>query len=274
MEIDARGLRFHVTVDGPADGTPVLLLHGFPQNATMWAEVAPVLHAAGVRTIAPDQRGYSPGARPAAVGAYAQGECVADAVAVLDALGVDRAHVVGHDWGAIVAWGLAARHPDRVRTVTALSVPHPRAYAHALLTSFDQLRRSRYILLFRRAGKAEEVLLRDDAKLLRGIFADAGLDAAAVDRYVEPMRQPGALTGALNWYRAVRILRGGVGRVGVPTTYVWSTGDVAVGRAAARRCAAEVTGEYRFVELTGVSHWMADEAPAAVAGAVLDRVLS
>jgi pimeloyl-ACP methyl ester carboxylesterase len=201
---------------------------------------------------------------------------VADAVAILDALGVDRVHVVGHDWGAVVGWGLAARYPERVRTLTALSVPHPRAFAHALLTSFDQLRRSRYILFFRRAGRAEDALLADDAGRLRRMLADSGLDAGAVDRYVAPMRAPGALTAALNWYRAVSFLGrgGGTGRVGVPTTYVWSDADVAIGRAAARRCGREVTGEYRFVELPGVTHWMVDQAPQAVVEAVLGRVLA
>ncbi|MGC9669289.1 alpha/beta fold hydrolase [Planosporangium sp. 12N6] len=273
MQVAARGLAFEVTVGGPAGGTPVLLLHGFPQNGQMWRAMSPGLHAAGLRTIAPDQRGYSPGARPPDVAAYALGECVADAVAILDAFGVDRAHVVGHDWGAAVGWGLAARFPERVATLTALSVPHPRALGRALLTSLDQLRRSRYILFFRRAGRAEEVLLADGARRLRAIFAGSGLDAAGVDRYVAPLLAPGALTAALNWYRALRLFdRSGLPAVGVPTTYLWSDGDVAIGRVAARRCAREVTGEYDFVELPGLSHWVVDQAPEAVAAAVRGRV--
>jgi pimeloyl-ACP methyl ester carboxylesterase len=161
-----------------------------------------------------------------------------------------------------------------VRTLTALSVPHPRALTRTVLTSPDQLRRLAYVLLFRRQGTAEKLLLDDDARRLRGIFAGSGLDAAAVDRYVAPMRAPGALTAALNWYRALSLLgRDGVGKVGVPTTYVWSSGDVAIGRAAAHRCAHEVRGRYRFVELPGVTHWIADQAPGAVVDAVLDRVL-
>jgi pimeloyl-ACP methyl ester carboxylesterase len=116
MKISVRGLTLDVSVDGPSDGTAVLLLHGFPQNATEWHRVVPALHAAGLGTIAPDQRGYSAGARPAEVEAYVMKECVADAVALLDALDVDRVHVVGHDWGAVVAWRLAADFPDRVHT--------------------------------------------------------------------------------------------------------------------------------------------------------------
>jgi pimeloyl-ACP methyl ester carboxylesterase len=275
VEVRARGLLFDVTVGGPEDGVPVLLLHGFPQNAAMWDAVSPALHAAGLRTIAPDQRGYSPGARPSEVKAYAQPECVADAVAILDSLGVERVHVVGHDWGAVVGWGLAARRPERVHTLTALSVPHPHALRGALLASLDQLRRSRYILFFRHEGRAEDLLLEDDGRRLRRMFAGSGLDAAGVDRYVAPLLAPGALTAALNWYRAMSFLGGGgAGKVGVPTTYVWSDADVAIGRAAADRCAREVTGEYRFVELPGISHWIPDRAPEAVAEAVLSRVLA
>jgi pimeloyl-ACP methyl ester carboxylesterase len=156
-----------------------------------------------------------------------------------------------------------------------LSVPHPHALRGALLASLDQLRRSRYILFFRHEGRAEDLLLEDDGRRLRRMFAGSGLDAAGVDRYVAPLLAPGALTAALNWYRAMSFLGGGgAGKVGVPTTYVWSDADVAIGRAAADRCAREVTGEYRFVELPGISHWIPDRAPEAVAEAVLSRVLA
>ncbi|MET9020005.1 alpha/beta hydrolase [Actinopolymorpha sp. NPDC004070] len=267
--IDARGLTFDVAAGGPEHGPAVLLLHGFPQHAGEWDQVVPSLHAAGLRTYALNQRGYSPGARPAAVEDYRMAECVADAVAVLDALGVDVAHVVGHDWGAMVAWQLAAGQPDRVRTLTAVSVPHPAAFAQALATDADQRERSSYIELFRQPGKAEQVLLGDDAAALRGVFADVA--AERVESYVAPMREPGALTAALNWYRAMS-LNDVAGPVTVPTTFVWSDGDVAIGRTAAESCAAHVTGDYRFVTLNGVTHWIPDEAPDAVAEAVLARI--
>jgi pimeloyl-ACP methyl ester carboxylesterase len=270
-QVTARGLVFDVTTGGPADGPAVLLLHGFPQHAGEWAGVTPLLHAAGLRTYALDQRGYSPGARPEQVAAYRTEECVADAVAVLDALDVPAVHLVGHDWGAVVAWELAAGHPERVSTLTAVSVPHPAAFAHALTTDPDQGRRSSYIELFRQAGKAEQVLLAGGAATLRGMLTGVG-GPDRVDAYAEPMRVPGALTAALNWYRANSFQDlGRVGPVGRPTTYVWSDGDLAVGRTAAEACARHVEGDYRFVELPGVTHWVPDEAPRAVAEAVLDR---
>src|SRR6185312_6822929 len=124
-------LTFDVRVGGPIDGAAVMLLHGFPENASMWSGVEPALHAAGLRTIAPDQRGYSPGARPDGVEAYSMHRLVADALGLLDAYGLARVHVVGHDWGAAVGWNLAGRHPDRVATLTAISVPHPAAPGRA-----------------------------------------------------------------------------------------------------------------------------------------------
>lgn len=271
MRIDARGLTFDVRAGGPEGGPPVLLLHGFPQHSGEWDDVVPALHAAGLRTYALDQRGYSPGARPEAVDAYRLAELVADAVAVLDALGVDSAHVVGHDWGAVVGWALAAGHPGRVRTLTAVSVPHPAAMAHALTNDRRQKARSAYMLLFRQAGKAEKALLALKATGLRRMLSGVG-GAHRVAGYAEPMRAPGALTAALNWYRAMsRSDLAAVGPVPVPTTYVWSDRDVAIGRTAAEACAAHVTGDYRLVELTGVSHWIPDEAPAPLAEAILAR---
>ncbi|WP_203900662.1 alpha/beta fold hydrolase [Virgisporangium aliadipatigenens] len=272
MRVTTRGLTFDVDVAGPEDGPPVLLLHGFPENRHMWAPVVPFLHAAGLRTIAPDQRGYSPGARPSEVEAYHVDELAADALALLDALGIDRAHVVGHDWGAVVGWRLAAHHAARVLTWTAVSVPHPAAFDTAVRDDPDQQRRSSYILLFRQQGKAEEVLLADDAARLRRLFDDARVSSA---RYVEPLREPGALTAALNWYRAYnRRVSGDPTPVSVPTTFVWSDGDVAIGPTAAHGCAAHVSADYRMVTLGGVTHWIAEQAPAALAGAIIDRTRS
>jgi pimeloyl-ACP methyl ester carboxylesterase len=271
MRVDARGFTFEVTVGGPTDGVPVLLLHGFPQHSGEWDDVVPRLHAGGLRTYALDQRGYSPGARPTAVADYRIPELVTDVVAVLDALGLDAVHLVGHDWGAIVAWAVAAGHPERVHTLTAVSVPHPAAMAHALSTDAQQKARSSYIALFRKPDKAEKVLLAWHATALRKLLGGVG-DASRVSRYADPMREPGALTAALNWYRAMsRADLAGVGPVAVPTTYVWSDHDVAIGRTAAEACAQNVTGDYRFVQLPGVSHWIPDAAPAPLAEAILAR---
>ncbi len=268
MRISVRGFTLDVQVAGPSDGEPVLLLHGFPQHAGEWEQVAALLHAHGYRTVAPNQRGYSPEARPTEVSEYRIGELVADALALLDERGMDSAHVVGHDWGAVVGWHLAGRYPDRVRTLTAVSVPHPHALAAAALEDEDQRERSSYIALFRQPGKAEEVLLHDDAIRLRRMLA--GCPPERIAEYVTPMLEPGALTAALNWYRAMGPDEAGpLGRVTVPTTFLWSDRDTAVGAVAAQRCAAYVTGPYRFIPLPGASHWIPDELPGEVAEAVM-----
>ena len=277
QQVDVGDLTFDVRVDGPADGRPVLLLHGFPQTSLSWAAVTPLLTEAGLRTYAPDQLGYSPGARPDEVAAYSTPNLAQVTADLITALDVPVADVVGHDWGANVAWALGAWHPDRVRSLTAVSVPHPAAYTAAYRADPEQRERSSYIRLFWQAGKAEEVLLADDARRLRrmltGADGDTGVRAEAVDEYVAVLSAPGALTAALNWYRAMG-LGPKVDTVDVPTTYVWSDGDVAIGRTAAEACVNFVTGDYRFVELPGVTHWVPEQAPKGLATAILDRIAS
>jgi pimeloyl-ACP methyl ester carboxylesterase len=276
QQIDVGDLTFDVRVDGPEDGRPVLLLHGFPQTSLSWAAVAPRLAEAGLRTYAPDQLGYSPGARPAEVGAYSMPNLAQVTADLMTAMELPRADVVGHDWGANVAWTLGAWHPDRVRSLTSVSVPHPTAYTVAFRIDPEQKERSAYIRLFWQAGKAEDVLLAEDARRLRRMLSgdgDTGVPAEAVDEYVAVLSAPGALTAALNWYRAMSSdIR--VDPVEVPTTYVWSDGDVAIGRTAAEACAGYVTGDYRFVELPGITHWIPEQAPDRLATAILDRVAS
>jgi pimeloyl-ACP methyl ester carboxylesterase len=272
LRVDVGDLTFDVRADGPEDGRPVLLLHGFPETSLSWAAVTPRLAEAGLRTYAVDQLGYSPGARPDEVEAYAMTNLAQVTADLMTAVDVPVADVVGHDWGANVAWALAAWHSDRVRSLTAVSVPHPTAFTAAWRSDPEQKERSAYIRLFWQEGKAEEVLLADDARRLRRMFGDA-VDREAVDAYVAVLSAPGALTAALNWYRAMSSATP-VDDVAVPTTYVWSDADIAIGRVAAEGCAAYVTGDYRFVELPGVSHWIPEQAPDQLAAAILDRVAS
>lgn len=271
MKVDARGLTFDVSVAGPEGGAPVLLLHGFPQHKSEWDRVVPLLHSVGRSTIAVDQRGYSPGARPSDVEAYGIGEMVADAVAILDALDIPAADVVGHDWGAVVGWHLAAEHAGRVRTYTAVSVPHPTGFGAAIEGDADQQQKSAYIGLFRQPGKAEDLLLEDDGMRLRAMFA--GCPPELIDGYVEPMLDRGALTGALNWYRAMHANTMVCGPVSVPTTFVWGDRDGAIGATAARSCGDYALGDFRFVPLDGISHWVPDEAPEDLTAAILARIM-
>lgn len=272
MKTVTRGnLVFDVEEAGPAGGEPVLLLHGFPQRAASWGPVAARLAARGYRTLAPDQRGYSPGARPRGSRAYALTELVGDALAMIDGLvgPAGRVHVVGHDWGAAVAWRLAARHPDRVRSLVAVSVPPPAAYVRSLLGT-RQLFASWYMLAFQLPVLPERILDGRLAAVLRG----TGQSRAAAERDAAGLADPAALTAALNWYRGMRAERPGVvdPTVPVPTLFVWSDGDTAVTRPSTELTHRHVRGPFRYVELRGVSHWIPDEAPDALAELVLEHL--
>jgi len=260
------GLTFDVDDEGPPTGRPALLLHGFPQDHTAWDGVAGLLHATGLRTLAPDLRGYSPGARPTGRRAYTLSALTGDVLALLDAAGADRAHVVGHDWGGALAWALAGLHPDRVATLTVLSTPHPRAMTHAVWLSTQALR-SWYMGFFQLPWLPELVV---PARLAGSLHA-SGLPSAQAAHYAARMREPGALRGALAWYRAaVFDLTEPTPRAAVPTTYVWGRHDLALGRAAARTTADFVDAEYLFIELDA-GHWLPETRPEEVARAVTER---
>src|SRR4051794_36361873 len=204
MQFERDGLVFDVRQAGPLDGEPVVLLHGFPETSASWDEVMVALAGDGYRAMAPDQRGYSPGARPDGIGAYRVEQLAADVVALLDDIGAPAAHIVGHDWGGIVAWHLAGTRPDRVRTLTSVSTPHPSAFQRVLLTSTQALH-STYMLFFQLPAIPERVLLARDGAVFRRSLVRSGLRDDAVDRYLEHMQEPGAMTAALNWYRALRL---------------------------------------------------------------------
>ena len=276
IEIPVGELTFDGLAAGPDDGELVLLLHGFPQTSWCWRHQLPVLAEAGYRAVAPNQRGYSSGARPAGVEHYKVHHLVADVLAIADWIGGHQFHLVGHDWGAAVAWQLAGRYPQRLRTLTALSVPHPIAFGQALAGhgGSDQAERSSYFELFRTDG-AEELLLADDAQLLRQLYLDSGVAAEDAEQYLETLTQPGALTAALSWYRAMDIESiSGLGPITMPTMFVWSTEDRSIGREGAERTGDHVEGPYRFEVLDGVSHWIAEEVPDRLNGLLLDHLAS
>jgi pimeloyl-ACP methyl ester carboxylesterase len=265
------GLTFDVTERGPADGSVAILLHGFPQSADAWSDVVPYLTEAGLRTLAPDQRGYSPGARPSGRRFYRLPLLAADILALADAAGAERFHVIGHDWGAAVAWELAARHPGRVISLTTLSVPHPRAFAASMLRS-TQLLRSWYMLAFQ-IPRFERLVVRRQGAVLRRVLDGSGMPTDRADHAFDRMMQPGAFGCALNWYRALPFGGGALApEVTVPTTHVWSTADVALARAGAELTSRFVTGPYRLEILEGVTHWIPEEVPERTAEIILARV--
>lgn len=262
------GLVFDVRDEGPEDGDVVVLLHGFPQRASSWDRVVPRLHAAGLRTLAPDQRGYSPGARPRRRRDYRSAELEADVVALLNLLD-GPVHLVGHDWGAVVGWLVAAHRPELLRSWTAVSVPHPAAMLRSFVTS-TQLLRSWYMGLFQVPLLPERLLSSRPAE---ASLRAGGMSRELVARYRREIVEDGALSGGLAWYRGLPLSdpRTSLGPVRVPTTMVWSDGDVALSRAGAELTERHVRAPYELVVLEGVSHWVPEEAPDALADAVLAR---
>jgi pimeloyl-ACP methyl ester carboxylesterase len=263
------GLRFPVLDSGPTHGETVVLLHGFPQQPSCYDGVTRRLHHARLRTLVPTQRGYSPRASPRRRRDYRTAELTNDVVALLDAAGVSRAHIVGHDWGGALAWGLGGSHPDRAASLVVLSTPHPAAMVDAFRHS-NQALRSSYIGFFQLPLLPEVLIRRMLAKGLR----DSGLPEQHVKTYVYAMADPGAMTGALNWYRGIPFsMRDPVGRIRVPTTYIWGRHDFALNRYAAEATAKFVTGPYEFVDLDS-GHWLPETEPDVVAEAIIKRVRS
>jgi pimeloyl-ACP methyl ester carboxylesterase len=265
------GARHTALTAGPESGELVLLLHGFPETARAWQTVLGALGQAGYHAVAPDQRGYCAKARPPELEAYRLDELVCDVARFADALGAERFHLVGHDWGGFVAWTAGVQLAERLHTMTSVSTPHPDAFVAALVGDTDQAARSAYMEVLRTPG-AEAILLADDAALLRAAFGDA-VSADTVEEY---LRVLGAADGAglaagMAWYRA-NDLAHPLGPVAVPTLFVWSDGDPYLGPDAAAGTAAFVTGPYRFEALTGVSHWVPEEAPDRLGALLLEHL--
>ena len=262
---------FQTWESGPSDGEVVLLLHGFPQHADSWDKVVPLLTARGYRVVTMNQRGYSPGAQPRRRRDYKIDELVADAAAVIDAYG-GTAHVVGHDWGAPVAWGLVTGVPEKVTSVTAVSVAHPQAFLKSMVTS-RQFLASWYMLFFQLPWLPERLLAAAWQPMLG---RKGGQPPEVVRRDRAGFPTPQSLTGPMNYYRALpltNLIKGASVRVARPTLFVWSDKDAFLLRKGADNCGKYVDGPFTYVVLPGVSHWIPDEAPGPLADALLAHLL-
>lgn len=275
--VKANGLRFRAMVDGPVQGELFVLLHGFPEGAESWSKQVDALARAGALAVAPDMRGYGLSDAPDRVQDYAMPNLVADVEGIVRSFGRDRAHIAGHDWGALVAWFFALGHPEMTSSLTALSVGHPAALAVAMGEE-DQRARSRYIGLFLQEGKAETVLAEEDYRRLRAMLAPA-IPNAVIDHFARSLARPGRLTAALNYYRA-NLSRENAwaglridDKVAVPTALLWGDQDPALGRAQAEGTSRYVSGSFRLEKLEGAGHWLQFERPDEVASS-LTQVLS
>ncbi|MGC4070584.1 MAG: alpha/beta hydrolase [Polyangiaceae bacterium] len=259
-KIQTRGYTFDA-LELPSTGEPVLLLHGFPDTSLEWSVLMPVLAANGYHCLAPDQRGYSPGARPTEVAAYRYEELVADAFAIASELG-DRFHVIGHDWGANVGWLMLEKDPSRIASFTAISIPHYQVWARSVYE--DQAMAGYLSMLdtWMTEGKGEAYWTAEQMNRMW-----TAKSAVQRSKTVAHMLEPGAMTAALNWYRASRghkrvFEEFDVWTVSVPTLLLHGSRDL--GERALKDTAPLMTGAYRLVRPTG-GHFIVDEQPDVVA---------
>jgi pimeloyl-ACP methyl ester carboxylesterase len=263
VDVGGVGIEYEVT----GDGRPVVLLHGFPDSGRLWRHQVPALAEAGFRVIVPDLRGYGRSDKPEDVAAYSMMFLAGDVLTVLAEEKVDRAHVVGHDWGAALAWGLASLAPDRVDHLAVLSVGHPATFRRTA----RQREKSWYMLLFQFPGVAERWLSGDDWANFRNWGGHPDADGVIAD-----LEANGSLTPGLNWYRANVPPDSWVTPppqlppVQAPTMGIWSTKDPALTEMQMTDSAENVAGPWRYERLEGPGHWMQLDAPDQVNAQQLD----
>ena len=261
IELTIGDMVFSGIASGPDDGELVLLLHGFPQTSRAWSAQVQALGDAGWHAVAPDLRGFAAGARPGPVHEYTQDRVADDVLAIAAQLGADSFHLAGHDLGGIIAWDVACRHPDRVRTLATASTPHLAAFAAALQDQQEE--RLPPFGLFRQPGTAEHALLDRDAAALRAAYA--GLDQHRIEEYVAHFSQPGVLTAALNHFRAFDFHDWlALPAATVPTLFAWGSDDPYLARSTALATRDHVKAPYTETELDGAGHWLPELGPETV----------
>src|SRR5687768_2363760 len=267
--IETNGIRLHVVQAGPQSGTPVVLLHGFPEFWYGWRLQIPALVEAGCRVIIPDQRGYNLSDKPEGVKTFSMDELVKDVIGLIDALGYEKVNLVGHDWGAAVAWVVANQHPERLHRLGILNVPHPEVMKRFLKRDLEQLRRSWYILFFQLPWLPEALMRAQNWSAMIRALRDSGkahtFTDADIEKYKEAWSQPGALTAMLNWYRAAARYQMPDMKdalIRVPTLMMWGMKDVALSHRLARP-SMDYCEEGNLILFPEATHWVQlDEAEA------------
>ncbi len=265
-------VRLHCAEAGPSNGPVVLLLHGFPEHWVTWRKQIPALAEAGFHVVAPDMRGYGSSDRPEGVSEYRIEKLAADVAGLIDALGVRSAHVVGHDWGGVVAWHFAMWHPERLQKLVVLNMPHPKRFKRGLLT-VKQLRKSWYAFFFQLPFLPEQALSVNDFRRLRNVFRWQPVEpypAARVEEIIAALKQPGALTAALDFYRAAaRPFGRRSERIERPAMVIWGERDKALGRELAAPDPRWVK-DVRLERIPEATHWVHFDAPTRVNALLLD----
>lgn len=272
-EIQMNGMTYTVREAGMDNkGELVILLHGFPECSIIWEKTMEKLSDLGYRCLAPDQRGYSEGARPDGYENYAVNILADDVAAFAKKAGYDRQfHLVGHDFGAVVGWTAVAMYPELIKSWTALSVPYWPAYYWAIQNDPEQQKKGAYVKHFQEPGLPEKMLAADDYAILKKLWN--GFDERTIKEYMEIFGSEGALTAVVNWYRALFSVNTGIeyNAVTTPTLFIWGNQDLAIGRAGVDKSHSYMQGDYEFKELNA-GHWLTEFNEAEVSGLIIDQI--
>ncbi len=275
---ETNGIRLHVVQAGPKSGIPVVLLHGFPEDWQSWKHQIPALAEAGCRVIIPDQRGYNLSDKPKEIKNYRIDELVKDILGLIDALGYEKVNLVGHDWGAVVAWMLAYQHPERLQHLGILNVPHPLVMRRFLMRDIEQIRRSWYVFFFQLPWLPEMGMRADDwrgaVRALRGSGLIHTFTKEDIEKYKEAWSQPGAITAMINWYRALRYQMNMPKemQIHVPTLMMWGMKDVALTHRMARPSMDHVD-KGNLILIPDATHWVQRDAAEEVNHYLIDFLL-
>ena len=278
--INTNSIKLHTIMAGPQSGSPVILLHGFPETWRCWIRQLPALAAAGCRVIVPDQRGYNLSDKPKGIENYRMEELTTDILGLIDALEYEKVNLVGHDFGALVAWMLATKHPERLHRLGIINVPHPAVMWRFLRRDFEQMRRSLYALFFQLPWLPEMVMSvgnwRGASLSLRRSGKPHAFTDEDIEKYTEAWSQPGAMTAMLNWYRAAARYRPEITngmRVSIRTLILWGVQDFALSRRMARP-SLDYCDDGSLVFFPDATHWVQREEADEVNRHLLGMVFS
>lgn len=254
------------------DGELIIFLHGFPESSIIWEQTMKKLAVLGYRCLAPDQRGYSDGARPEGYKNYSFRKLSADVIAFAENMGVNgKFHLVGHDIGAALGWNVVTLYPERIQSWTSMSVPHWPAYKWALENDAVQKEKGGYVAAFLKADIPEAILAKNDYAVLRNLWN--GFESKIVDDYMKIFSQPSARTATINWYRGIMLSDENIpyGEIKTPTAFIWGNEDLAIGRAGVEKSHTYMKGYYDFYELKA-GHWLTEFNEATVSEIIIDHI--
>jgi pimeloyl-ACP methyl ester carboxylesterase len=276
VTLPTNGIRLHVAQSGSRYGSLVILLHGFPEFWYGWRRQIKPLAEAGFRVWVPDQRGYNLSDKPRGTAAYRFDELANDVIGLIDAAGVEKCYLAGHDWGAAVAWWVALKHPERLNKIAIINVPHPVIMARTLTSNLAQLRRSWYMFFFQIPFFTEAILRNDDWELMVRMLLDTSKQGSFTNEDIEKYRQAwwrkGAVTSMLSWYRAALQMppdMSGDMHIKVPTLILWGAQDITIGREMAQP-SLDLCDEGKLVLFENSSHWVQLDASDAVNQHLID----